>query len=440
MSTIFAATLTGTAIDERVSPSALLVAIVRFEVALAREQAALGIIPADAAEAIDAAASGFVPDEAAVISGGHTVGTPVVALLDELGARVHAHRQGARRWLHHGATSQDALDSGIVIALSPLVREAIVWLGRSRAAAAALARTHERSPVLARTLLQAAGITTFGAKAALWSVALGRSERRLAAAADEGLAIQLAGGTGTGQAFSAEWPELQRRLARALGLGVARGGNWQSARDEWVGVLMQMALATAVAAKIAGDLALMSQTEIGEISEPAASGAMSTALPHKQNPVLAMRIRAAGLVVSGHAGVLLECLSRVEHERSLGAWQAELAVAPSLVAHALGALETLSTLLEGLVFHPERARGNIERTSGLIFADRAAAELAGVGPRQQALSIVERACREVRDTGVHLRDVLTREMDAEALERVFDPNPQIEASARAARRALADGE
>jgi 3-carboxy-cis,cis-muconate cycloisomerase len=371
----------------------------------------------------------------------------MVALLDELGRSVDARRSGARRWLHHGATSQDALDSAMIMCLAPLVRESIACLGRSREAAAALARTHERSPILARTLLQAAGLTTFGAKAALWSAALGRSTRRVAAAADRGLSIQLAGPVGTGQMFGDDWIALQREVARALALGVPGGGAWQSVRDDWITLLVQLAGASAVATRIANDVALMCQSEIGEVSEPPAASPMSSALPHKQNPVLSMRIRACGLVVTGHAAAVLGTLASAEHERSLGAWQAELAVAPLLVAHASSALGTLAVLLEGLRFHADRARDNIDRTGGLIFADRAVAELSAVLPGDSARAYVDRACRDARATGSHLREALERllELDGagppgerlrEALTRALDPTSQVEASVRAARRAL----
>jgi 3-carboxy-cis,cis-muconate cycloisomerase len=442
--------LTGSAIDERVSPQALVAAVLRFEVALARAQAVVGSISVEAAEAIEAAAADFTSDLAAIAAGGHAVGTPVIALLDQLGAHLDGRRPGARAWLHHGATSQDALDSGMVLCLAPLVKEAVACLERSRASAAVLARTHDHSPVLARTLLQAAGVTTFGFKAAQWSAAAGRAARRLSAAADRGLSIQLAGAIGTGQAFSSDWLALQQELARTLELRVPPGGSWQSARDEWMDVLVQMALATGVAAKIAGDVALMSQSEINEVSEPRPAGSMSSALPHKQNPVLAMRIRGCAHVVNGQAAALLGTLGAVEHERGLGAWQAELTLAPALVAHALSAVSTLATLLAGLRFHAGRALANIESTRGLVFADRAVAELSAIISRERALAIVERACEDARRTDSHLRDVLARVFDplddtgsskadlVGAVERAFDLHPAVAAAARATDRALAD--
>jgi 3-carboxy-cis,cis-muconate cycloisomerase len=450
MSTLATAVLTGSAIDDRVSPQALLAAVLRFEVALARAQAAAAMIPAEAADAIEAAAADFTPDVPAIVAGGHGVGTPIIAFLEQLGAHVERRRPGSRAWLHHGATSQDALDSGMVLALAPLVREAVAGLARARAAAGALARAHDRTPILARTLLQAAGVSTFGFKAAQWGAAAGRAARRLAASADRGLSIQLAGAVGTGQAFSENWPAIQRELARALDLGVPRGGSWQSARDDWTDVLAQMAIATGVAAKIAGDVALMSQSEIGEVSEPRPAGAMSSAMPHKQNPVLAMRIRACAHVVNGHAAALLGTLGGVEHERGLGAWQAELGLAPALVAHALSAVLALATLLDGLQVHPDRALANIERTRGLVFADRAVEELSAVVSRERALAMVERACADAQRAGKHLREVLAQDASADqemrragdavlrALDRAFDPGPHMDAATRAAARALAD--
>ena len=222
-------------------------------------------------------------------------------------------------------------------------------------------------------------------------------------------------------------------------------------RDAWVNLLTQLALATGVAAKIAGDVALMSQSEIGEAVEPMAESGRSSAMPHKQNPVHCMRIRACAHVVQGLTATLLSTMP-VEHERGLGTWQAELAIAPPLVAHALFALENLERLLGGLHFEATRAQHNIDATRGLVFSERAVEELARPLTRAVASRLVDEACRQVRASGSHLRDALETAIERESsigdrrqslavvLDGVFDPRSAIDAAERAAMRALGDME
>ncbi len=445
-----AGAVTGLA-PEAIPAAAYIDAILRFETALARAQASLQLIPREAAASIEAAAADFVPDIRAIGVAAFAAGTPVVELLDQFGSHVAGRDREARAYLHLGATSQDALDTATVLCLEPLVSKALVALNESRNAGIRLARAHVRSPMLARTLLQAAGVTTFGFKVAQWSVALGRCERRLRHARGEALVVQLAGSIGSGQAFGDRWEALQAALARELGLATAEGGTWQMMRDAWVNLLTQLALATGVAAKIAGDVALMSQSEIREAAEPMADRGRSSAMPHKQNPVRSMRIRACAHVVQGLTASLLSTLP-VEHERGLGTWQAELSVAPPLVAHALAALESLNDLLNGLHFDASRAQENIEATRGLVFSERAVEELARPLTRAVASRLVDEACRQARASGSHLRDALETAIEREssigdrrqslavALDGVFDPRSAIDAAERAAMRALGDME
>lgn len=252
MTTLTSAILTGTVCDQYLSRSSFVTAVVRFEAALARAQAALGVIPADAADAIEAAARGFSPDLGTIAAKGHDAGTPVVEILVQLGEAVERQREGAGRFMHAGATSQDALDTAMVLCVKPCVQLALEALGASRRAAFDLARKHADSPVLARTLMQAAGVTTFGATAANWGLALGRCEKRLREAAEEGLHVQLGGPVSTGASFGDRWPELRNAVARELGLAAGPAGTWQSARDAWTNLLMQLGLATGIAAKICG--------------------------------------------------------------------------------------------------------------------------------------------------------------------------------------------
>jgi 3-carboxy-cis,cis-muconate cycloisomerase len=377
--------LRGTACDAHLSPAAYVAAVVRFELALARAQAAIGLIPSAALHAIETAAAGFRPDLESIVAEGYRAGTPVVEILRQLRSCIDRRSAGAGRYVHVGATSQDALDTATALCLQPCVKLARSALERARAAAFRLARTHAESPVLARTLLQAAGITTFGFKSAQWGVSLRGCESRLTAATESGLPLRLAGPIGTGLGLGDRSVEIQARVAGELGLSAAR---WQVPRDATSNLLVQLALTTGVAVKIAGDLALMNQTEVAEIEEPSAAAGVSSAMPHKHNPVMCMRVRACGHVVRGLSAAVPATLD-AEHERGLGSWQAELAIAPSLVSYAVGATDTLADLLEGVKFDASRAARNIEQAAASIT--QSAQPLPMTFDRQAAVSAAARA-------------------------------------------------
>jgi 3-carboxy-cis,cis-muconate cycloisomerase len=201
--------LSGTACDAHLSPAAFVGAVVRFELALARAQTAIGLTPSAAMHAIEAAAADFRPDLEPIVAEGYRSGTPVVEILRQLRSSVDRRSAGAGQYLHVGATSQDALDTATGLCLQPCVKLVRSALERSRTAAFRLARTHAEAPMLARTLLQAAGITTFGFKSAQWGVSLRGCETRLAAAAESGLLLRLAGPIGTSLGLGDRWSEIQ---------------------------------------------------------------------------------------------------------------------------------------------------------------------------------------------------------------------------------------
>jgi 3-carboxy-cis,cis-muconate cycloisomerase len=381
--------LSGTACETHLSAAAYVAAIVRFELALARAQASIGLIPPAAVQAIESAVADYRPDLESIVAEGHRAGTPVVEILRQLRSCVERRTAGAAgEYVHTGATSQDALDTATALCLRPCVTLARSALERARTAAFRVARTHAEAPVLARTLLQAAGITTFGFKSAQWGLSLRGCESRLTAAAESGLPLQLAGAIGTGLGLGDRWTEIQALVARELGLSAAR---WQVSRDATSNLLLQLSLTTGVAVKIAGDLALMNQTEVAEIEEPSAAGGVSSVMPHKRNPVMCMRIRGCGHVVQGLSRAVLATMDS-EHERGLGSWQAELAIAPSLVSYAVGAIETLADLLEGVKFDGDRALRNIERAAASI-AERGQPSI--TFDRQAAVSAAARATMNI---------------------------------------------
>jgi 3-carboxy-cis,cis-muconate cycloisomerase len=260
--------------------------------------------------------------------------------------------------LHFGATSQDVLDTAMVLCLKPCLEEADRALDAAVRALARRAREHRATPMLGRTLMQPAIPITAGLKIGRWATALAADRERLAEAAAVGLAVQLGGPVGALEGMAGKGPAVRHRLA--LHLGLADAPAWHSHRNAWLDLLGRMAQVTATAGKIARDVALMAQPEVGEMLEaaPREGVGASSAMPHKRNSVgcvhaLAAATRMPGLLAAAHAA------AAGEHERALGAWQSEGSTVPE-IAGALGSsLDFLETITASLVVNAERMKANV---------------------------------------------------------------------------------
>lgn len=322
-----------------------------FEAALARAQAGGGLLSAeDAAAVVTACAEPFDIDILAT-EGAHA-GTFAIPLVAELRAR------GAAK-AHLGATSQDVADTALMLqakaGLAALDRD----FARIGVALEALARRHARTPMLARTLLQPALPTTFGLKAAQWRLLGADARRRLSREGNAALRLQLGGPAGTLKDQGGRSVEIAAAMAAELGLGVSVA-PWHSRRDAIAGLGAALAIATVGLAKIATDVALMSQGEVREAFEPRVPGrGGSSAMAHKRNPTGCQVARSAGLRAPHLAATLLASVAG-EHERALGAWQAEAPVLAELFVLTGGAAAAMATVLEGLEVDADAMRRNLE--------------------------------------------------------------------------------
>jgi 3-carboxy-cis,cis-muconate cycloisomerase len=281
-----------------------------------------------------------------------------VPFVQALRAEVGRVSPGAAAHVHFGATSQDVLDSAMALCLRPCLDEADAVLGATVASLVRRAREHRSTPMLGRTLMQPALPITAGLKLARWAAALHRDRQRLARSRGA-LAVQLGGPVGALEAMGGRGSAVRARLAQRLGLADAIA--WHTDRGDWIALLGHLTQGVLSAGKIALDLSLLSQAEVGEMREaPEKEGhGGSSAMPHKRNPVacaqaLAAATRAPALLAAIHAGSL------AQHERALGGWQAELTLVPEL-AHALGsALDFLEVIAASLVIDARRMRANLE--------------------------------------------------------------------------------
>jgi 3-carboxy-cis,cis-muconate cycloisomerase len=410
--------------------AAIVGAMFRFEAALARAQAEEGMIPSTAASAIVGVCKAELYDIPALIHAGRRAGSLAIPLVKELTKTVALYDEAAARHVHWGSTSQDVIDTALVL----VTREALQLLDDGLQALCghlmALAEKHLATPVLARTLMQPAQVTSFGFKAAGWLAPLVRARSSLRAAAERALQLQLGGAVGTLSVMKDKGALVAERVAAQLGLQVADAA-WHTQRDEWVRLGMEVAVLTGSLGKLATDLSLMAQGEIAELAEPSGNGrGGSSAMPHKRNPVSSMIALAAARRTPQHAAALLSCMDQ-QHERGLGNWQAELAEWPPLFLSAHGALRALNDAFAGLTVDSDRMLANISALHGLVFAESASSYLAGAIGRPAAHTLLEGLTRRVTAEGrpldallidaVKADPQLAAQVDLQVLATLFDP-------------------
>ena len=335
-------------------------AMLRFEAALARAQAAEGLIPESAAHSITGSCKVELFDVAKIVRDSGRAGSVAIPLVKSLKEAVGVFNAEAVAFVHFGSTSQDVIDSAMALVTREAVALVEADLAKAAQALLAHAKRHAATPILARTLMQPASVTSFGLKCASWAAPLVRSRARLAEAARRALQLQLGGAVGTLAQMKGQGPAVRRRMAAELELGDP-GATWHTQRDEWIALGCELGLMVGSLGKIAKDIALMGQYEVGEVAEPTEPGrGGSSAMPHKRNPVASMVALAAAQRAPQRVAALLAAMPQ-EHERALGAWQAELGEWPQLLMSAHGSVRALAGALPGLQVDAARMRANIDR-------------------------------------------------------------------------------
>ncbi len=414
--------------DTHFSARARLQAMLDVEAALAEAEAAIGVIPRTAARSIRACARVEALDEVLIESEAQREGNVAIPMIRQLTARVSASDPDAARYVHWGATSQDIIDTALVLQLRAAVPAVIADLSRAADAAAAHAERHVKTTMVGRTWLQQATPITFGLKAAGWCDSLDRAADHLESALAGASVLQFGGATGTLAALGDRGPDVAAGFAQALGLSVPVI-PWHSHRERFAVLACALGVATGAAGKIGRDLGLLAQTEISEAREPDSSSGGSSTMPHKQNPVratiaISAAIRAPGLVSTTLSAMLQE------HERGLGGWQAEWDTIPALVSTAGQAASALAGALEALVVDPDRMRANLNMTGGLILAESIAMRLAPEMGKREAHAAIKRAARRAIG-GESFADVLASDpavsaiLDRSEIEKALSPDDYL---------------
>src|ERR1700726_1398645 len=377
-----------------------------FEAALARAEAATGVIPASAVAPIEKACRAEKFDLAVLAEAATRAGNLAIPLVKALTTAVAKADADAARYVHWGATSQDVIDTATMMTLRAAIEALLADLDRTIAGFANLARKHRDTPMVARPWLQHALPMPFGLKLAEYAAALARSRRRVRRLREESLALQFGGAAGTLAALGDKGLAVAEKLAVELKLPLPEA-PWHTHRDRIAEVASVLAILTGSCGKIARDISLLMQTDVAEAFEPSGEGrGGSSTMPHKRNPVAAPIALAAATMAPNLAATIFAAQVQ-DHERSAGPWHAEWPTLPTLLLVTSGALAAIVDIAEGLEVDAARMRVNLDATGGLIMAEAVTFALAEKIGKSDAHHLIEAASKKAVAEKKHLRDVLS---------------------------------
>jgi len=427
---------------EAVSGRSWLQAMLDAEAALAAAEARAGLIPHKAAATIASCCEATRFDPEGLGREGRAAGNPVPPLVKALTEAVFEVSEEAARYVHKGATSQDIVDSAAMLVAQRALDLILAQLEGISHACARLAEEHRENIMAGRTLLQQALPTTFGLKAAGWLVSVLEGRRKLLVERERGLAAQLGGAAGTLASLGESGVSVLGQFARELDLAEP-AVPWHTDRTRIAEIGGALSLLAGVLGKIALDVILMAQTEVGEVAEPAGEGrGGSSTLPHKRNPILSVTAAANTRRVQALAQTLYQAMIG-EHERAAGAWHAEWEALSEALALTGGAAAAVREVTEGLEVYPEKMRQNLDETGGMLMAENVTTVFSDRLGRLEAHEIVGAASRRVADSGKPFREellaepVLRERLSTEEIDAALDPAGYLGSAVAFIDRALA---
>jgi 3-carboxy-cis,cis-muconate cycloisomerase len=404
------------------SDLALISRYIEVEVALAKAEARCGVIPAEAADAITGCSNIETIDFDLLRHETDIVGYPILPLVHQLVKQCGE----AGRYVHWGATTQDIMDTAVILQVREGLRIIEEDIAALRGILADLSRRYRDTPMAGRTHLQQALPVTFGYKTAIWLAMFDRHAERLEQLRPRVLVGEFAGAAGTLASLGDKGLAVQKALCEGLGLGVPVS-TWHVARDGLAETLNFLGLVTGSLGKIALDIMIMASTEFAEIYEPFVQGrGASSTMPQKRNPISSELMLAAAKGVRQHAGLMLDAMIQ-DFERATGPWHAEWMAIPEAFVLTAGALHQAKFALDGLIVDEARMAQNLDMSKGLIVAEAVMMHLAPFIGRQQAHDVVYVSCRTVNEHGGTLAEVLAQDpevskhFDRAALDRLTSP-------------------
>jgi 3-carboxy-cis,cis-muconate cycloisomerase len=426
------------AMREVFSDYALVGRYAEVEIALAKAEAKCGVIPAEAAAAIASKTDVSAFDFELFRQETDNVGYPILPLVHQMAKQCGE----AGRYVHWGATTQDIMDTAVVLQLREGLKIIEADIAALRAILADLSKRHRDTPMAGRTHLQQALPVTFGYKTAIWLAMFDRHAERLAQLKPRALVGQFAGAAGTLASLGDKGFEVQQALCEELGLGVPVS-TWHVARDAFAEVVNFLALVTGSLGKIATDIMIMASTEFAEVYEPFVKGrGASSTMPQKRNPISSELMLAAAKAVRQHAGLMLDAAIQ-DFERATGPWHAEWIAIPESFVLTAGALHQAKFALGGLIVDEAQLAKNLDISRGLIVAEAVMMGLAPQLGRQEAHDVVYDACRRANEQQISLRDALsadpnvTSRIDNATIERLTSPSNYLGLAPQMVDRVLA---
>lgn len=396
------------------------------EAALARAEASAGLIPHAAAAAIAAACVSGLYDLRELGEAAALAGNVAIPLVKALTAEVAKRDAEAARYVHWGATSQDIIDTAMMLELRAGLDALCADLDRAIAAFAALAERHRNTPAAGRTLMQQALPVPFGLKLAGYAAALARSRARLKRLQREAVLLQFGGAAGTLASLGERGLDVAERLARELQLGMP-DAPWHAHRDRVAEIAAALAILAGTCGKVARDVTILMQTEVGEAFEPAHAGrGGSSSMPQKRNPSMSALALACANLSPNLAAAILSAMTG-ENERSAGSWQSEWMTIPALLLVVSGALHVTAEISEGLEPSAERMLVNLEISGGQIMAEALTTALAGKLGRLEAHRLIEEIARKAAAERRRLLDAVVADarvrshLAPEEIKTLFDP-------------------
>ena len=424
------------------SDNARLQRMLDFEAALAKAEARCGVMPSSAAAVISSKCKVELLDFAALGSATALSLNPAIPLIRQLTAVVAKDNAEAARFVHWGATSQDVNDTALVLQIRQAFDILEAELLSLSEGLRQLAQKYRSTPIAGRTLMQHALPTTFGFKVAGWLDAVERHRTRFEEVRRRALVLQFGGAVGTLAALREKGPQVAEALAEDLRLG-SPDMPWHTQRDRVAEVATTLGLCVGTLGKIARDISLHAQTEISEVLEPSGEGrGGSSTMPHKRNPVSAGVVLAAATRAPGLVSTMLSAMVQ-EDERGLGNWHAEWETLPEIFRLTAGALHQLVSIVPQLEVDSARMRSNLDVTHGLIFAEAVTMALSKHIGKPAAHSLVDAASREARESGKHLRAVLSQNtavkerLTSTELDQLFAPESYLGAAEEMVDRVIA---
>ncbi|MGY3443818.1 MULTISPECIES: class-II fumarase/aspartase family protein [unclassified Bradyrhizobium] len=392
------------------------------EIALARAEARCGVIPSDAADEIARRTDVAALDFDLLRQETDIVGYPILPLVHQMAKQCGE----AGRYVHWGATTQDIMDSAVILQVRAGLEIIEQDISELRKILADLSKRHRDTPMAGRTHLQQALPVTFGYKCAIWLAMFDRHAERLAQLKPRVLVGQFAGAAGTLASLGDKGLEVQQALCEELGLGVPVS-TWHVARDGLAEVVNFFALVTGSLGKIALDIMIMASTEFAELYEPFVKGrGASSTMPQKRNPISSELMLAAAKGVRQHAGLMLDATIQ-DFERATGPWHAEWMAIPESFVLTAGALHQAKFALGGLIVDEARMATNLDISRGLIVAEAVMMGLAPQLGRQDAHDVVYDACRRANEQHISLADALAADprissrIDRATIEHLTSP-------------------